>query len=156
MTKQTDIYISPTSGNIFNKTILINAPASRVWDALTNPELMKKWMSETKIDIITDWKVGNPIVIRGNLNGKNFENNGTVLHFELEKILQYNHLSSLSRLPDKPENYSVLEFRLAPMEDQTTLTLTLSNFPTETIYKHLAFYWNVTLEILKRMIEEQG
>ena len=154
MTKQTDIYPSATNGNIFNKTIHINAPTSKVWDALTNPELMKKWMSETKIDIITDWEVGNPIVIRGTLNGKNFENNGTVLQFEFEKILQYNHLSSLSRLPDKPENYSVLEFRLTPMENQTTLTLALSNFPTETIYKHLAFYWNVTLEILKRMIEE--
>ena len=156
MTKQTDVYTSATSGNIFNKTIYINAPTSKVWDALTNPELMQKWMSETKIDIITDWKVGNPIVIRGTSNGKNFENNGTVLQFELEKILQYNHLSSLSRLPDKPENFSVLEFRLTPMENQTTLTLALSNFPTETIYKHLAFYWNVTLEILKRMIEEQG
>jgi len=154
MTKQADIYPSATNGNIFNKTIHINAPTSKVWDALTNPELMKKWMSETKIDIITDWEVGNPIVIRGTLNGKNFENNGTVLQFELEKILQYNYLSSLSRLPDKPENYSVLEFRLTPMENQTTLTLALSNFPTETIYKHLAFYWNVTLEILKRMIEE--
>jgi len=155
MTKQADIYTSAISGNIFNKTIHINTPASRVWDALTNPESMQKWMSETRIDIVTDWKVGNPIVIRGNLNGKNFENNGTVLQFEIEKILRYDHLSSLSRLPDKPENYSVLEFRLVPMEDQTTLTLTLSNFPTETIYKHLAFYWNVTLEILKRMIEEQ-
>ncbi len=154
MTKQTDIYTSPTSGKIVNKTININAPTSRVWDTLTNPELMKKWMSETEINIITDWKVGNPIVIRGNLHGIHFENKGTVLQFELEKILQYNHLSSLSRLPDKPENYSVVEYRLAPIENQTTLTLTLSNFPTETIYKHLAFYWNVTLEILKRMIEQ--
>ena len=156
MTKQTDIYTSPTSGKTFDKIIHINAPTSKVWETLTNPELMKKWMFETEINIITDWKVGTPIVIRGNLNGKNFENKGTVLQFELEKTLQYNHLSSLSRLPDKPENYSVLEFRLAPIENQTTLTLTLRNFPTESIYKHLAFYWNVTLEILKRMIEEHG
>jgi hypothetical protein len=120
------------------------------------PEVMKKWMFETEIHIITDWKVGTPIVIRGKVNGKNFVNNGKVLQFEPETILRYNHLSSLSRLPDKPENYSVLEFRLAPIENQTALTLTLSNFPTESIYKHLAFYWNVTLEILKRMIEENG
>jgi hypothetical protein len=111
-------------------------------------------MSETEIHIITDWKVGNPIIIRGNLHGINFENNGKVLKFEPEKILRYSHLSSLSRLPDKPENHSVLDFRLAPVEDQTALTLTVSGFPTESIYKHMAFYWNVTLEILKRMIEE--
>jgi uncharacterized protein YndB with AHSA1/START domain len=155
MAKQTDIYTSPTSGKIFTKTIHINAPISKVWDTLTTPELMKKWMFETEIQIITDWKVGNPFVIQGNLNGKNFENRGTVLQFEIEKILRYNHLSSLSRLPNKPENYSVVEFRLAAVKNQTVVTLTLSNFPTESIYKHLAFYWNVTVEILKRMIEKR-
>ena len=156
MTRQTDLYTSPADGNIINKTVHIHAPAPKVWEALTNLELMKKWMFETEISITTDWNVGSPIVMRGNLNGKNFENNGTVLQFEPEKILRYTHLSSLSRLADKPENYSVLEFRVAPIENQTALTLTLSNFPTESIYKHLAFYWNVTLEVLKRRLEEHG
>jgi uncharacterized protein YndB with AHSA1/START domain len=156
MTKQTDNNTSVTDGKIVTKTVNIDAPASKVWEALTNPELMKKWMFEAEIHIITDWKVGTPIVIRGHMNGKYFENNGIVLQFEPEKILQYSHLSSLSRLPDKPENYSLLEFRLAPMENRTILTLTLSNFPTESIYKHLVFYWNVTLEILKRIIEDHG
>jgi uncharacterized protein YndB with AHSA1/START domain len=156
MTKQTDKNTSVTDGKIVTKTVNIDAPASKVWEALTNPELMKKWMFEAEIHIITDWKVGTPIVIRGHMNGKDFENNGIVLQFEPEKILQYSHLSSLSRLPDKPENYSLLEFRLAPMENRTILTLTLSNFPTESIDKHLVFYWNVTLEILKRIIEDHG
>ena len=153
MTKPTDPWL--TDGKIVNKTIRINAPTSKVWDALTNPEMMKKWMSETEINIFTDWKVGNPFVIRGRLHGINFENRGTVLQFEPEKILQYNHLSSLSRLPDQLENYSMLEFRLAPINEETSLTFTASNFPTESIYKHFAFYWNVTLEILKRMIEAE-
>jgi uncharacterized protein YndB with AHSA1/START domain len=153
MTKPTDPWL--TDGKIVRKTIRINAPISKVWDALTNPEMMKKWMSETEINIFTDWKVGNPFVIRGRLHGINFENRGTVLQFEPEKILQYNHLSSLSRLPDQLENYSILEFRLAPINEETSLTFTASNFPTESIYKHFAFYWNVTLEILKRMIEAE-
>jgi hypothetical protein len=116
---------------------------------------MKKWMSETEIEILTDWKVGNPFIIRGRLHGIKFENMGKVLQFEPEKILQYSHLSSLSRLPDKLENYSILEFRLTSVDTGTALTLTASNFATESIYKHMAFYWNVTLEILKRMIEGQ-
>jgi uncharacterized protein YndB with AHSA1/START domain len=155
MAKQTDIDL-PSSDKIFHKTIHINAPISKVWETLTTPELMKKWISETEIDIITDWNVGSPILIRGQLHRIKFENKGKVLQFEREKILQYSHLSSISRLPDTPENYSIFEFRLAPIKNQTTLTLTLSNFATESIYKHLAFYWNVTLEILKRLIEEQG
>ena len=156
MTKQTDTYSSSTNGNIVRKTVHINAPTSVVWEALTNPEIMKKWMSETEINILTNWRVGTPFVIRGSLHRVMFENKGTVLQFELEKLLQYSHLSSLSRLPDTPENYSIIEFRLAPINNQTELAFTASNFPTEIIYKHFAFYWNVTLEILKRMMEEEG
>jgi uncharacterized protein YndB with AHSA1/START domain len=155
MTEQMNIYTSPTGDNMMSKTVTINAPTSKIWEALTNPDLMKKWMSELEIEILTDWKVGNLVVIRGKLHGIKFENKGKVLQFEPEKILQYSHLSSLSRLPDKPENYSVFDFRLTPKEDLTLLTLTVSNFPTESIFKHLAFYWNVTLETFKRMIEER-
>lgn len=142
--------------NIFNKTVHINVSASKVWEALTIPDLMKKWMSETDITILTDWKVGSPILIRGNLSGVNFENRGIVLQFELENTLRYSHLSSLSKLPDRPESYSIIEFKLSPTEEQTALHVTVSNFPTEIIYKHLAFYWNVTPGILKRILEEQA
>jgi len=153
-----DSEILPTDSRKFNKAVTINASTSQVWHILTTPELMKKWMisDDIEININTDWKVGSPMVIRGNMSGKNFENNGTVLQFEPEKILEYSHLSSTSRLPNRPESYSIIEFRLQPMENLTILTLTVSNFPTESIYKHLAFYWNVTLEVLKKMIENKS
>lgn len=151
-----NIFKLHTNGNTASKTVQINAPASKIWDALTSPALINQWMMpDSKMDIITDWQVGSPFIIRGNLHGINFENKGTVLQFETEKVLEYNHLSSISRLPDQPESYSDIEFRLTPGENQTSLTLTLNNFPTESIYKHLIFYWNVTLEILKKMIEEE-
>ena len=144
-----------TDRKIFNKVVNIDALPSQVWLVLTTPELMKKWMMpDIEINIITDWAVGSPMLIRGNINGKNFENTGTVLQFEAERTLQYSHLSSISRLPDRSENYSLVEFRLRPIEKQTALALTLSNFPTESIYQHLVFYWNATLEVLKRMSEE--
>jgi uncharacterized protein YndB with AHSA1/START domain len=148
----------PTDTKKFKKAITINASTSQVWHFLTTPELMKKWMisDDIEINISTDWKVGNPMTIRGNMSGKNFENNGTVLQFKPEKTLEYSHLSSTSRLPNQPESYSIIEFRLQPTEDLTILALTVSNFPTESIYKHLTFYWNVTLEVLKKMIENKG
>lgn len=122
---------------------------------MTNIDRMKKWMSETEIEIVTDWTVGSRILIGGRLHGIKFENKGTVLEFEPESRLQYSHLSSISRLRDEPQNYSRFDFQLAPVDDQTALSITVSNFPTATIYKHLAFYWNVTLEILKRQLENQ-
>jgi len=78
---------------------------------------------------------------------------GKVLKFEPEKILQYTQLSTLSRLPDKLENYCVLEFKLSSVENKTNLIFTASNFPTESIYKHMVFYWNMTLEVIKQLSE---
>jgi len=139
-----------------DKTIIIKASPSAVWHTLTNPDIMKQWMAEPEmaLEIITDWKVGNPIIIKGFHHIK-FENRGTVLQFEPDKALQYNYLSSLSRLPDKPENYSIIGFGLAPIENQTSLTLTINNFPTETIFKHIEFYWGTTIEIMKKLVEEK-
>jgi uncharacterized protein YndB with AHSA1/START domain len=138
------------------RTVTINAPPSVVWRALTCPDLMKQWMGEpeVKIEILTDWKVGEKIIVKG-FHHAEFENRGTVLHFEPDSMLRYSHLSSLSKLPDKPENYSVVAFRLEPSEDRTSLTVVVSNFPTETIFKHLEFYWNVTIGILKKFVEER-
>jgi uncharacterized protein YndB with AHSA1/START domain len=42
-----------TSVKIVTKTVHINAPTSKVWEALTDPQLMKKWMFDTEINIIT-------------------------------------------------------------------------------------------------------
>jgi uncharacterized protein YndB with AHSA1/START domain len=142
---------------VFSKAVQINASTLQVWRMLTVPDQMKTWMMrDVELSILTDWQVGNPIVTRGHMNGKEFENTGTVLEFVPEKVLRYSHLSSISRLPDRPESYSILEFKLQPIGMQTRLEITVSNFPTESIYKHLAFYWNVTLEVLKTEIEASG
>jgi uncharacterized protein YndB with AHSA1/START domain len=138
-----------------NKTISINAPASRVWEALTNPALIKLWMedSNTDIEIISDWVVGSPFIIRGNLHGFSLENKGTVLEFESERVLKYDYLSNLSNYPDKPENYSSIEFRLTQAENSIELTFTQANFVTDVDYKHSKLYWNVTLERMRKVIE---
>lgn len=139
-----------------DKTIIIKAPSTTVWKTLTDPTSIKQWMAEPGIafEITTDWKVGNPIVIKA-FHHIPFVNKGTVLRFEPDSVLQYNYLSSLSKLPDKPENYSIIEFRLAPLENHTSLTLTLRNFPTETIFRHVEFYWSATIEIMRDFAEKQ-
>lgn len=144
-----------TAGKTISNTIHINATTEKVWHALTNPATMSQWMSDKDIGIITDWKVGSPVIIRGTAESIYFENKGTVITFEPLQKLAYSHLSSLSNLPDKPENYTLLEFTLIADGNQTTLNLDFSNFPTESIYHHFAFYWNVAPHILKKLVEEQ-
>jgi uncharacterized protein YndB with AHSA1/START domain len=138
-----------------NKTININAPVSKVWETLTTPALIKLWMedSSTDIEIITDWVVGSPFIIRGNLHGFSLENKGTVLEFEPEKVFKYDYLSNLSNRPDKPENYSSIEFKLTQVENSTELTFTQSNFVTDVDYKHSKLYWNGTLERMRKVLE---
>lgn len=139
---------------VFNKTIDIHASPTAVWEALTNVKLMPHWMFDSEIVILTDWGIGNSITIQVEPDAykTGFENKGVVLQYEPERLLQYSHLSSLSGLPDQHQNYSLITFALVPNEDQTILTLTLSNFPTEIIYRHLVFYWEVTLELFKEYI----
>ena len=139
------------------KTVLINAPASTVWATLTEPPLMKQWMADPEmvIDIQTNWQVNGPIVISG-FHHLAFENKGTVLQFEPGLALKYNFLSSISRLPDIPENYTVISFTLSPADKHTDLTLVITNFPTETIYRHLDFYWRTTIELIKQLVEKNA
>jgi uncharacterized protein YndB with AHSA1/START domain len=142
---------------IICKSISLNAPLHAVWEALTQPELMKSWMYDSEIEIVTTWEVGSPIII----NAKEVSykiavtNTGVVLQFLKERVLEYSHLSSLSRLPDQAENYTLIRFTLQPEGDHTLLELDLSNFPTESHYKHIDFYWTITLQVLKRFVEDR-
>ena len=141
---------------VIENSVTIDAAPSEVWRALTDPDWMKQWMAEPemRLEIITDWKVGSPIIVKGRHNNVDFENKGTVLEFEPNSILRYSHLSSVSRLPDNAENYTVIEFRLARVEENSTLlNVRTSNFPSEPIFKHWEFYWRVTIEVVKRFIE---
>lgn len=138
----------------FERSVTIAAPATAVWAALTEPAQMKQWMGEPEmdLDVVTDWVVGGPIEVRGFLH-KRFVNTGVVVVCDPPRALRYTHLSSISRLPDVPESYTTLDFRLAPDGAQTTLTVTISGFPTTSIFKHLDFYWRGTLSILQRFVE---
>jgi uncharacterized protein YndB with AHSA1/START domain len=140
-----------------SKSIHINASLNAVWEALTQPDLMKIWMSDSEIEIVTTWEVGSPIFINVPAESykTSFINTGVVLQFLIEHVLEYSHLSSLSRLPDETENYTLIRFTLQQDRDYTLLELNLSNFPTESHYKHIDFYWTITLEVLKRFVEER-
>jgi uncharacterized protein YndB with AHSA1/START domain len=49
-------------------TITIHAPTSKVWEALTKPEIIKQYLFGTTVT--TDWRVGSPITYEGIWEGK--------------------------------------------------------------------------------------
>jgi uncharacterized protein YndB with AHSA1/START domain len=83
-------------------TIDIDVPKSKVWDALTNPKLIKQYLFGT--EVTTDWQVGNSITYKGVWEGKPYEDKGKVLENKPEKLLVSTFWSALSGKPDLPEN----------------------------------------------------
>lgn len=138
-------------------TVAIHTTLSNVWRYLTEPDFMKIWMGEPEmcVEVSTNWEVGSPILIKGR-HHVSFENKGIVLQFEPQHLIQYSHLSSISHLADVEENYSVITLTTKPHEESTLVKVHLENFPTESIYKHLDFYWQGTIHVLKDLIEGEN
>lgn len=118
---------------------------------------MRLWMGEPEIDVkvFTNWQINSQILVTGYHHGK-FENKGLVLECVPEKKLSYTHLSSASRLKDLPRNYSTFEFILSPSGNDTELTITIKNFPTDVVRKHLELFWGTTILTIKNMVEKSG
>jgi len=140
------------SGNYLAKvSIDINAPKSKVWDALTEPELIKQYLFGT--EVTTDWQVGSPITYKGTWEGKAYEDKGVVLEIEPEKLLVSTFWSSLSGVPDLPENYQTVRYKLSTEDGGTRLTLTQDNNATREDAEHSEQNWNTVLEGLKKLLE---
>ena len=129
----------------------IHAPASKVWDAITKPELIKQYLFDT--DVISDWKVGSPITYQGEWQGKSFEDKGKIIEFEPGKRLRSTHWSPLSGVPDTPENYHTVTYELSGKGGSTDVTITQDNNANEEERTHSEQNWNTVLDNMKRLLE---
>jgi uncharacterized protein YndB with AHSA1/START domain len=140
-----------------NKTFLakaaitIHAPASKVWDALTKPDLIKQYLFGT--EVTTDWQVGGPITYKGEWNGKAYEDKGKVLQIETEKLLVSTFWSSLSGLADIPENYKTVRYELSAEGRETKLTITQDNNDSQEEANHSEQNWRMVLEGIKKLLK---
>ncbi|MFL5734670.1 MAG: SRPBCC domain-containing protein [Chloroflexia bacterium] len=129
----------------------INAPVSRVWDALVNPTAIKQYMFGT--NVVSNWEEGAPIVWKGEWEGKSYEDKGTILQLKPERVLQYSHFSPLSGQPDVPENYHTVTIELSPAGAGTHVTLAQDNNATEEERRHSEQNWGMMLTGLKKFLE---
>ena len=136
---------------IAKATITVNAPRSKVWDALTKKDLIKQYMFGT--DVTTDWKVGSPITYKGIWEGKAYEDKGKILQIEPNELLVSTFWSFLSGLADIPENYKTIRYELSPEGDGTRLTITQDNNDSEEDANHSAQNWRMVLDGIKKLVE---
>jgi len=136
---------------IAKAAITINVPTSKVWDAVTNPLLIKQYLFGT--EVTTDWQVGSPITYKGIWEGKAYEDKGKVLQIKPEQLLVSTFWSSLSGTPDIPESYQTVRYELSTEGDGTRLTITQDNNSSREEAEHSEQNWKMVLEGMKKLLE---
>ncbi len=135
-------------------SVIVNAPAEKVWQALTDPALIKQYLFGT--DAESDWKPGSPVRYRGVWEGKPYEDKGTILESVPGKVLKATYWSAASGKPDAPENYYTITQRIKEKAGVTALDLTQENCPSREDADHSASNWNMVLGKLKEILEKPG
>ena len=137
---------------IANVSITIYASATKVWDYLTRPELIKQYFFETQTT--SDWRVGGSITFEGEWEGRKYKDKGTILEIEQGKMIKFNYWSSMSGFEDLPINYVILTYDLFAGFNKTILTITQENIQTEKMKEHSEQNWMKVLKALKNLVEE--
>ena len=130
---------------------VIEASPAEVWKALTDPELIKKYMFGS--EVVTDWQPGSPITWKGEYEGKPYEDKGEILEVEQERRLKLTHFSPMSGEEDRPENYHTLVYELEPDGDKTRVQLSQDNNASEEAAEHSKSNWEKMLAGLKEVVE---
>lgn len=135
---------------ILTKERQIAATPEKVWGVLTENQWIEQWLG---VQMITDWKIGSPIAFTFVYKDKEVKDKGTLLQFEVGKVLSYNYWSVFSATEDSPEHYSDITFTITPGENGVLLQLTQTNFTSQMMFAHAEKNWADTLETIKKLAE---
>lgn len=132
-------------------SVLVKAPRGRVWQALTDPEIVHQYFLGTRLT--TTWREGDPVTFAGEWKGKRYEDKGIVVENRHGELLRITHYSPLTGLPDVPENYHTVEYRLEEAQDGTRVTITQGNNKSDSEAEDSAKLWEMVLGNLKELLE---
>jgi uncharacterized protein YndB with AHSA1/START domain len=131
-------------------SIRIRAKASVVWATLLDPTKIARWMGGAQVE--STWEPSSPITFTGTLNKRRYQDRGTVLSCEPERVLRYNHWSSWSA-----GTRTVITLTITPEGDaETVLAVRHDNLTSEEAFGHARFFWRNALADVKDMAERAG
>lgn len=138
---------------IDSSNINIQSTPEKIWDVLTKPENIKEYLFGT--EVLTDWKIGNPIVFQGEYNGQKYEDKGNVIENTRNKLLKYDYWSGFSGMEDKPENYSFVTYKIEKLnKNSVKFTWHQQGFSNKEGQKHTENGLKVILEKIKEIAEK--
>jgi uncharacterized protein YndB with AHSA1/START domain len=140
------------SGHVATAQCEIDAPPEKVWKALTDPALIKKYMFGSEVR--TDWKPGSPITWKGEFEGREYEDKGEIISVEPGRRLEVTHFSPLTGQEDRPENYHRVSYELQQTRGGTSGRLTQDNSSSAEEAEHSAANWQMMLDGLKKVAEQ--
>jgi uncharacterized protein YndB with AHSA1/START domain len=140
------------SGHVATAECEIDAPPDKVWRALTEPELIKKYMFGSEVK--TDWQPGSPITWKGEFEGREYEDKGEIIAVEPGQRLEVTHFSPLTGQEDRPENYHRVRYELQQTTGGTSVRLTQDNSSSAEEAEHSAANWQMMLDGLKNVVEQ--
>jgi uncharacterized protein YndB with AHSA1/START domain len=143
--------MNTTNTFIARQSITVRASADQVWEALTQPRLIKQYLFGT--EVTTDWRAGSPITYKGVWEGKAYEDKGRVLQVEPGKLLVSTFWSAMSGPPDVPENYQTVRYELSPEGNGTRLTIIQDNNASQEAAAHSEQNWKMVLDGIKQLLE---
>jgi uncharacterized protein YndB with AHSA1/START domain len=137
------------------KSVTLNADACKVWDALTNPQLTKHYMYNC--EVISDWKVGSPLIWKGAEDGKEYVK-GNIVSIDPGRRLQFTTFDPNSEMKDTAANYTTVTYELKAENGTTELTVSQGDFSKvadgEKRYQHTVGGWDLALKGLKELLEK--
>jgi uncharacterized protein YndB with AHSA1/START domain len=132
--------------------IAIEATPDRVWEALTDPGQIQRYMFGSKVE--TDWKPGSPIIWKGEYDGKRYEDHGEIVDVVPGSRLELTHFSPLGGAEDVPENYHRIVYELEADGAGTRVRLTQDNNSTAEQAEQFKRNWQQMLSGLKDVVEQ--
>lgn len=138
---------------IIEKSIEINAPASKVWEVLITPDLVREWISAFGEGTYaeSDWNVGSEIAWKdneGNIGAK-----GIITVMEPEKKLKADYYDEVNMSPPDPLGKYSEVYLLSG--DNNVTTLSIKAGPLDEKYTRMCTpMWDGAVQNIKKVAEE--
>jgi uncharacterized protein YndB with AHSA1/START domain len=139
------------AGFIATAEIDLDAPPERVWQALTDPALLKQYAFGA--DVESAWTPGSSITWSGEFQGRPYRDHGEIVAADPPHRLELTHFSPLTGQPDVPENYHRLVYLLEPRGTGTHLRLDQDNNADETAAEQSRANWQQVFEGLEQLLD---
>ncbi len=138
---------------VVNQTVVLNADALTVWDALTNPQKTSKYFFGCKV--FSDWKEGSSITFKGRMFWIiPIEMRGKIIKAVPGRLLKYN----LKNGKEGKNGTSTVTDTLTFKDGKTTLTImddVGSGAGAEKRYHRSVKGWHKVLKGLKELINNK-